>query len=505
MTSTYLTRRELGRRVIESVPFEQTWSELWTERQKHMQSLPLPTADGQSSFVYVSTPEIEHHIQAIERIAKSDLINYLQNQERDALIDESYYSSKIEGAFSTRRQARQVIEQGTAGNTSERMILNNHKAMLYLLNHIDDSVSHDGIVKLQQVLTEGLLEPEDVSVKYRGGPVFVMDSHDRVVYTPPHHTQVEPMMTALLEFVVSSSLNPLVVASILHFYIGYVHPFFDGNGRTARASMYGYLLGRKYEFFRYFSVSSKYEYERSKYYQAFLDSEEPEHDVTHFVLMNLRIMENALKSMVDKVQKENVRANIREKIRRDGRVLSKAQDKFVKYVLQTTKAELSRKKLSWWPSEESAQKEIAELMEFGIITQEERHYTVDRSLSNLRWQEAAMEDRVPDIEFALLSHFEEMVDDLLDYHGLDQRSYIDRVTDIEITSAKPLDEQGVQLVGRGFITVGTEWGSSIDHDPIQREDSLPFTFTVTLIDGSVDVDNVDVDKGSLDGEECWAP
>lgn len=81
---------------------------------------------------------------------------------------------------------------------------------------------------------------------------------EEVIYTPPKADDVQWMMDDLLKFLHSTAveIHPILRAVIFHYYFVYIHPFHDGNGRTARALTYMYLIQNGYSFFQYFSISS---------------------------------------------------------------------------------------------------------------------------------------------------------------------------------------------------------------------------------------------------------
>ena len=102
-------------------------------------------------------------------------------------------------------------------------------------------------------------------------------------------------------------IHPVVKGIILHFLIGYIHPFSDGNGRTARTIFYWYMLSRGYWLFEYMSVSRIILRSKTKYGLAYLSTETDENDLTYFINYNLDTIDEALHDMeayISKKQKE---------------------------------------------------------------------------------------------------------------------------------------------------------------------------------------------------------
>ena len=240
----YLPRQEIIHRLPVSVSIQQFWPELEKERRKRSQELPLLAQDGKP-FWFVLTGSIEKQCDAIAELARRDIAFTGPEFDalfQDAVVDEAVYSSVIEGAFTSREQAADFIRQNKQPrNKSEVQVTG-----------------------------------------YRDGAVYVT-GREGIVYTPPQADAVPEMMRSLVEFVQKSELHPLLKACISHFYFVYVHPFGDGNGRTARALSYMMLLQSGYDFFRYFSISGIVAEERGKYYRSMRNVEDSDGDMTYFI------------------------------------------------------------------------------------------------------------------------------------------------------------------------------------------------------------------------------
>ena len=89
--------------------------------------------------------------------------------------------------------------------------------------------------------------------------VAVIDNYTLdVMHKPPSAVTVQYRIEEICEFANEHSkpfIHPVLKAIILHFAIGFVHPFVDGNGRTARAIFYWYMLKRGYWPFQYLPIS----------------------------------------------------------------------------------------------------------------------------------------------------------------------------------------------------------------------------------------------------------
>ena len=92
-------------------------------------------------------------------------------------------------------------------------------------------------------------------------------------------------------------IHPIIKGIILHFLIGYIHPFVDGNGRTARAIFYWYLIRKGYWLIEYMSVSRIILKAKAKYARAYLYTEYDENDLTYFILYNIKCISVALEEL----------------------------------------------------------------------------------------------------------------------------------------------------------------------------------------------------------------
>src|SRR6201999_3882984 len=99
-------------------------------------------------------------------------------------------------------------------------------------------------------------------------------------YVPPDFNLLEELIERFCDFANSTNdtdfVHPIIREIILHFLIGYIHPFADGNGRTARALFYWYLLTKGYWLIEYMSVSRIILASKAQYARAYQHTEKDE-------------------------------------------------------------------------------------------------------------------------------------------------------------------------------------------------------------------------------------
>ena len=94
---------------------------------------------------------------------------------------------------------------------------------------------------------------------------------DETMYTGPEARSVKSLMADLVAWIHESEkqdVHPVIVAGVIHQEIAAIHPFADGNGRTARALATLVLYQRGYDFRRLFALEDYYNKDRMSYYNA---------------------------------------------------------------------------------------------------------------------------------------------------------------------------------------------------------------------------------------------
>lgn len=104
-----------------------------------------------------------------------------------------------------------------------------------------------------------------------------------------------------------SFLHPLVRAIVLHFWLAYLHPFVDGNGRMARALFYWQMLRTGYDFAQYLSISGPIDRAPQAYYLAFAHTETDGGDLTYFLLNQLTVLRQATDELLAHLNERAIR------------------------------------------------------------------------------------------------------------------------------------------------------------------------------------------------------
>ncbi|WP_311588450.1 Fic family protein [Varibaculum massiliense] len=218
----------------------------------------------------------------------------------NGLTDEAIYSAQLEGASTSRRVARQLLEQNREPrDLSERMIVNNYLAMENLQDLLGVKATPDFIKELHRTVTEGTLDIENDVGKIQsdqGGRVKVFGDSEQIIYVPPPARELSARMEALCDFINEPEpwMHPLLKAMVVHFMVGYDHYFADGNGRTARSLFYWMLLKAGFPAARFLVVSALLKEAPAQYARAFLNVEYDGGDLTYFLIYQLKILRRAV-------------------------------------------------------------------------------------------------------------------------------------------------------------------------------------------------------------------
>ena len=228
-----------------------------------------------------------------------------------SLMEEAIYSSQMEGAATTRKVAKEMLRKKiTPRDKSQQMIHNNYQTIRFIVDHQGDSLSEELLMQVHRLMTENTLEhPEDAGRFRTNNNVVVEDgiTHE-TVHTPPSHEDIPQFIKDLCCFFNDQNdgqfIHPIIRGIIIHFMISYIHPFVDGNGRTARALFYWYMLKQGYWLTEYLSISRVIAKSKNSYEKAFLYTEADNMEIGYFVAYNLKVLEYSFKQLQDYIQRK---------------------------------------------------------------------------------------------------------------------------------------------------------------------------------------------------------
>ncbi len=189
----------------------------------------------------------------------------------NVLTDITHASTAIEGNTLTEKQVGDVLDGKSviALEKDVREVQNYGQVIAYIQTFLGNSVSHitEEIVRQMHAIIMSSIH-DDIAGVYRTIPVHVGN------YIPPDSQHIPDLMKEYVFWINKSELHtisPFISAGIVHYQFVAIHPFVDGNGRTARALTKLFLMCMGFDITSYFSLETFYNRDRKAYYAA-LDS-----------------------------------------------------------------------------------------------------------------------------------------------------------------------------------------------------------------------------------------
>lgn len=232
---------------------------------------------------YKLNNEILSNLMAIaESKGVIDRAKILPRQElrlrRQAIIRMTHHSTEIEGNRLNMGQVEALYTKKKidAPDRDIYEVKNYLNALKYIEKIVADkkSITDKVILKIHKLVTDKTLAPQFCG-HYRPGPIYVVRRQfgmpQQTLYTGPEAKQMPKLMADFITWLKGSEdkdVNPVIVAAIAHLEIAAIHPFNDGNGRTARALATLILYRRGYDFRHLFALEDYYNTDRQAYYRA---------------------------------------------------------------------------------------------------------------------------------------------------------------------------------------------------------------------------------------------
>ena len=226
-----------------------------------------------SNAILVDLTRIEGAIGFMSTAHLSD--DWIRDMQANALTLEAHYTTHIEGTQLTLEQSTQLLAGQTipdANPNDVRELLNYRTAFELVAEYVGNGepITEALIREIHKRLVTDVRGGSAAPGQYRLGQNLVVDSVTKeTVYTPPPAEEVQSLMTDLVKWLnADTGLNVVLVSGIAQFQLVHIHPFIDGNGRTARLLATLVMYRGNYDFKRLFTFSEFYDRDPSAYYGA---------------------------------------------------------------------------------------------------------------------------------------------------------------------------------------------------------------------------------------------
>lgn len=187
----------------------------------------------------------------------------------------SYASNKIEGNPLSEKQVDEVIDRDERKHflKPEQEVRNYFLALNYLEEKAKkkEKFTKKLILDVQKFVEKGASE-EKIGLRGPMPPGVLFAVYDSLTgepdYIPPEYIDIPELLDELVEYVNTTDDHPLIVAAVVHYQLVTIHPFEDGNGRTARL-LSGYVLDiNGYGFNGIGSLEEYFAYDVNEYYES---------------------------------------------------------------------------------------------------------------------------------------------------------------------------------------------------------------------------------------------
>lgn len=309
----YLHYDKLRFRLPKGVDHALAWSVIkFARTQQRTSTIMLGEPPAECGFLY--TPAMHLAMSVCDQNTTTAALEWmcskigegkhLQYLLKDLIEDEAISSSQLEGAATTTKAAKDLLKRKKGPRSiDEKMIIGNFKMMKHAWDKRDEELSLGLIRELHRIGVEGIDDD-----RYRPGAfkdnddVVVEDGDGEVVHQPPPAEHLERRLIKICEWVNQNHtdvlgkdyMHPLVKAIILHFIIGFEHPFHDGNGRVARSLFYWFMFKKGFGAFRYIAISTLLKAAPMQYGKSYLYVETDNMDLTYFLDYQCRVIARAV-------------------------------------------------------------------------------------------------------------------------------------------------------------------------------------------------------------------
>jgi len=212
---------------------------------------------------------------------------WIQEMRDRALSLEAHHTTHIEGTQLTFAQSKKLLTGSVVPGTDPddvRELLNYRDTSEFVSAYLDSGVpiNDELIFDIHKRLVRGVRNNEAAPGEYRKIQNYIVDSiTHHAIYTPPPPDRVPHLMDDLIDWLGSEhDIHPIVISGIAQFQLVNIHPFLDGNGRTARLLSTLLLYRSGYDFKEIFTISEYYDRDRPAYYDAIQNVRENDMDLT---------------------------------------------------------------------------------------------------------------------------------------------------------------------------------------------------------------------------------
>lgn len=293
---------------------------------------------------------------------------------REALIRATHASTAIEGNPLTLEEVSNLAQgrKVTATRKAKQEVLNYLNVLEKIDHYLEEGIiTEQSILTMHRAITHETLDKPEYEGKYRDIQVVVGNRiTGEIIFTPLPPEDVPRAMTDFIQWLNSKAafdLHPVLAAGISHYDVVRIHPFVDGNGRTARALATLILYLRGFDIKRFFALDDYYDSDRPAYYAALKSVNQETLDLTGW----LEYFTEGVLLSLSKVKERVLQLSL-EKHKRDQKgqiALSERQMRIIEHIQRNGRITSGEIQKMFGMSRQAAHKEIKKLVELDVIEQ----------------------------------------------------------------------------------------------------------------------------------------
>jgi len=258
---------------------------IWPQAGKGMETMAFDPKFTITNAITTALTRIERARGFLEAAKLSE--GWIKQMQERALVLEAHHTTHIEGTRLTLAQSEKLLAGKPvkdADPDDARELLNYREAFDLVAGYLGsgEPITEGLIREIHRRLVRGVRGDSAKPGAYRKVQNYVVNSATgEVVYTPPPAHDLPHLMKDLAAWLnQETETNAVLVAGVAQFQLVHIHPFLDGNGRTARLLSTLCLYRSGYDFKRLFTISEYYDRDRAGYYQAIQSVRDRKMDLT---------------------------------------------------------------------------------------------------------------------------------------------------------------------------------------------------------------------------------
>lgn len=341
------------------------------------------------SPIFTISNEVLKNIGLIEAakevIENAPLVPSFEKQfQSDAIVRIIYHGTHIEGNDLSLSQTKKVLEgENVVARARDIQEVINYRNAMKLLEELASKrggYDLDILKDIHKETVQKIVAEEKVGVFRTSQVVIKEEGTGKIIFRPPPFVEVPFLLEDFIGWLngkKAKPLHPIIKAGIAHYVLVAIHPFVEGNGRTARAFASLILRRESYDIKQFFALEENFDQDPGSYYKAFslVDKQSPnigQRDLTPWLEYFTEVVAIELTKIKNKVRKLSVDTRLKTRMGKQV-ALSERQMRLVEYLSDQGSAIMQDlKSVLPMVSEDTVLRDIRDLMDKDIISKKGR-------------------------------------------------------------------------------------------------------------------------------------